>query len=293
MIVRLWQSRLDANNNNFKFFMQIKNSHLLALSVKVLPAFMLSLSIFAVCSCKKAPSTGEAFVTLKSDEIRFLGDLEVSFYGADFPEQLESFQASIIDSAKVIVLAPFEDKAANLKAEITKNKEAIAKFDSAVEEHRKNQDETAHKSFLDTALKTLSSRLARDEADLKKADNTIAAIKSSNSISQLNALVDTGHKGVDVDKLIITIKKFLSNKKLTSTRTGSDGEFKVPSDARFVMAYHFRESTKNELFWLIKINLAEDQVRLTNSNMTKARKRDGSESGMLLLEVLKVSFDDQ
>jgi hypothetical protein len=285
--------------------MHIKNSHLLALSVKILPAFMLSLSIFAVCSCKKAPSTGEAFVTLKSDEIRFLGDLEVSFYESDFPKQLESFQASIIDSAKVIVLAPFEDKAANLKARIAETKKATASFepvkikeafatlDSGVEEHHKNQDETAHKSFLDTCLKTLSSRLARDEADLKKADNTIAAIKNSNSISQLNALVDTGHKGVDVDKLIITIKKFLSNKKLSSTRTGSDGKFKVPSDARFVMAYHFRESTKNELFWLIKINLDEDQVKLTNSNMTNARKREGSESGMLLLEVLKVSFDDQ
>ena len=184
------------------------------------------------------------------------------------------------------------------KSDITKLKEAVVAFDGGIEDYRKTQYEIARKSLLET----LSSKLARHQADLKKAGNTIAAIKSANSIGQVCAVEGVGRKGVGVEQFISRIRKFLKETKNSSTRTGSDGKFKVPADARYAMAYHYRESTKNELFWLIKIDLEEDQVRLSNSNITNTHERGESDSvwdflrsdsGKSLLEVMEVSFDDE
>ena len=184
------------------------------------------------------------------------------------------------------------------KADIKKIKEEIASFGQNIADYQKNRFEITKKQMLTKA----TSKLNELKADLKEENTTIEKIKSATSISGLYAVYGVGRDVIDADATIGKIRKFLSETKISSTRTGSDGKFKVPGDARYAMAYHYREATKNELFWLIKINLDEDQVRLTNSNITNTHKRKESDSawdflrsdsGKSLLEVMEVSFDDE
>lgn len=183
------------------------------------------------------------------------------------------------------------------KEEIEKIKEEIASFEQNIADYKKNCNEIAKKQM----LKEVASKLSELNADLQEAKTTIEKINNSASISKLCAVDGVGHKIIDANATIAKISNFLNEAKISSTRTGSDGKFKVPDKARYSMAYHYRESTKNELFWLIKINLDEDQVRLTNSNITNTHLREGPDSawdflrsdiGKSLLEVLEVNFVD-
>lgn len=183
----------------------------------------------------------------------------------------------------------------NGKADIEKIKEEIASFEQNIADYKKNCNEIANKQM----LKEIACKLNELNTDLQEAKTTIEKINNSTSISKLCAVDGVGHEIIDANATIAKIKNFLNEAKISSTRTGSDGKFKVPDKARYAMAYHYRESTKNELFWLIKINLDEDQVRLTNSNITNTHLREGADSvwdflrsdiGKSLLEVLEVNF---
>ena len=77
---------------------------------------------------------------------------------------------------------------------------------------------------------------------------------------------------VDIHSLNPLIKDLVSEElhqnKLSSTRTGSDGKFTIPPKARYISAFMKREASDEEIFWLIKINMDEKIVKITNSNAT-------------------------
>lgn len=80
-------------------------------------------------------------------------------------------------------------------------------------------------------------------------------------------------EGQQDDIVQLTIASFLKDQQLSSTRTGSDGKFAVPPKARYASAFLKREAPEEELFWLVKINLEDTSLKLTNSNITKASWR--------------------
>ena len=207
--------------------MPIKHRHPPALSAKIIPAFMLFLGIFAVCSCKKAPQTGEVFVTLKSDEIRFLGDLEVSFYGSDFPEQLEDFQVSVLDSAKAKALTPFEDEAVKLREEIASNETAITQVDKTAAETADSKTKSA-KDVLENRMKNLANELQvlKDRRDALKKSIPDLERRSERLIENLEPflqkekeLIDKAHAlgnafYADISKLITKINATIDTKRI-------------------------------------------------------------------------------
>ena len=80
------------------------------------------------------------------------------------------------------------------------------------------------------------------------------------------------------------IKKFLDSNKLRSVRTGSDGKFSVPPKARYASSFVTREGRFNEYFWLIKVDLEDTSVKISNSNLTRVG-RNGALLGALDCEL--------
>mgnify|MGYP001186574002 CR=1 FL=1 len=80
------------------------------------------------------------------------------------------------------------------------------------------------------------------------------------------------------------IKKFLDSNKLRSVRTGSDGKFSVPPKARYASSFVTREGWFNEYFWLIKVDLEDTSVKISNSNLTRVG-RNGALLGALDCEL--------
>lgn len=76
------------------------------------------------------------------------------------------------------------------------------------------------------------------------------------------------------------IASFLVSQQISSTRTSSDGKFAVPPQARYASAFLKRGATAEELFWLVKINLKDTSLKLSNSNITKT-SRNGALMGAL------------
>ncbi|MDB4409005.1 hypothetical protein N9165_02970 [Akkermansiaceae bacterium] len=183
------------------------------------------------------------------------------------------------------------------KAPIEKLKEEIPAFDKNIASYREDRYELAKKKM----LSEVTSKLGELTADLQNANMVIEQINGANSMGALYAVDDIDVDLMPTDQTIGTINAFLGAEKIGSTRTGSGGQFAVPGEARYVMAYHVRESEKKELFWLIKINLEEDQVRLTNSNITNTYQRQDSDDiwrillsdrGKSMLTVMELSFED-
>ena len=148
--------------------MEIKNDnhHRLIKGARILPILLLSAGALVISGCEKAPSAGEAFVTLKSDEIRFLADLEVSFYGADLGVKLKEFQVSLVDSAKAKARVPLEEQAAQIKAEI-ESAEAFKKGIDKKASEIAEEETTDAKNALTRRLSDLENKL---RSDLSSAD---------------------------------------------------------------------------------------------------------------------------
>lgn len=80
----------------------IKACHLTKNSATALPLKLISIilpllfpALLILQSCERAPATGEAFITLKSDEVRHLGDTEIMFYGSEFLLKFEDFKRNL------------------------------------------------------------------------------------------------------------------------------------------------------------------------------------------------------
>jgi len=92
-------------------------------------------ALLLTLSCKKAPSAGEAFITLQSGQTIPLADIEINFYDAGFSSSFASFKTSLVSETR----KDFIDK---LTEEISKSKEELKDIkdsSSSLEERIKEQ----------------------------------------------------------------------------------------------------------------------------------------------------------
>ena len=59
-----------------------------------------SFCLHSVSCNNKAPAEGEAFITLRSDEVRPLADAEIIFFRSDFAKDFETFRDNLIAETK-------------------------------------------------------------------------------------------------------------------------------------------------------------------------------------------------
>lgn len=147
-------------------------------------------------------------------------------------------------------------------------------------------------------LADFSERLTELTTELEESHEILDNIKKANDkIKKANSLKELKmytYPAAIEEQIKTKIARFLSDEKMSSTRTDSKGGFSVPPKARYVMAYLPREATDEELFWLIKINLDEDQVRLSNSNVSNSLNYKGAaDSRESLKAIMEVEFSDE
>ncbi len=123
-----------------------------------------------------------------------------------------------------------------------------------------NEVEDAAEKDYERKLEEINDSIESDEG-LKKR------IKSD------KAFIDLEHLSPNIGRLVA---EALDSMQLSKIRTGSDGKFSVPPKARYVSTFLKREASEEEVFWLIKINMDDTSVKITNSNVTKTTNITGS-----------------
>jgi hypothetical protein len=73
--------------------------------------------VFSLTSCRKAPSDGEAFITLKSNEVRFLADTEILFFGDGFVQEFDKFRNNLIQKTREDRLSLIQNSIESAKLE--------------------------------------------------------------------------------------------------------------------------------------------------------------------------------
>ena len=149
-------------------------------------------------------------------------------------------------------------KRANTEEEISKIREELDEWKDGSEKSVK---------ALDLAIQTAKKNLEQAiENQLEEVEELATAVSTLSSSSRHEILGADGMTEAIIQQAIL---KFFASNKLSSTRTGRDGKFAIPPKARYVSSLLTREIQEEQLFWLIKIDLEETSVRLTNSNVTK------------------------
>lgn len=149
-------------------------------------------------------------------------------------------------------------KRANTEEEISKIREELDEW--------KDGSEKSDKA-LDLAIQTAKKNLEQAiENQLEEVEELATVLSTLSSSSRHEILGADGMTEAIIQQAIL---KFFASNKLSSTRTGRDGKFAIPPKARYVSLFLIREIQEEQLFWLIKIDLEETSVTLTNSNVTK------------------------
>ncbi len=121
--------------------------------------------------------------------------------------------------------------------------------------------------YLKTQIETRLVARQRDK------EESLSELSSRQKILESGAaMLKSGSVPVISDKeqinvIVNEIDKFLASEQLGTVRSGSDGKFAIPPKARYISALVKRDYPEEELFWLLKIDLKDTQVHLSNSNI--------------------------
>lgn len=223
------------------------------------------------------------------------GEFDEGFVSANISDKLSSSAIAPEIRRVFELLQIMENEIAALDAQSETNEDLFDKnlqiwanakgitTDSIEEQLSKRSDLEASISENQGALQTLREDseasqqriLAAVQESREDLSNTITQLQKRISeyedhISRVSASRDASE--LDVQGLTILegkIQSFFKSEKMNSTRTGSDGKFAVPPKARYVSALVRRELQEEELFWLIKIDLDDLEVKIMNSNLTR------------------------
>lgn len=212
--------------------------------------------MFFVQSCKKSPTGGEAFLTTNSGDVISIADTEVMFFDDDFIQDCKAFKGSFYadthkEVSSIIQKGIDIEKAvlADLIKEEKTNNELIEASRTKLEEFQENANLMASWK---TPFPNLDAKEGLPVLE-KLATHPQKLRKLWFAIGQAN------------------IEIFLRSKKIGSSRTGSDGKFTVPTKARYLAAIHKRPGPAQEcVFWLMRINIEDENIKLTNSNVTSS-----------------------
>lgn len=266
-----------------------------------------------ITSCKKAPPVGEAFITNKHNEVRLLADEEIRFYGSDFPEQLTIFRQNVVANCRRKALnwcveamakaraekSSLESSKTTLVAKVTEETKArLTERKSELEEESASyKNEIA--SAVEKAQKELNERLEKISDWLVGVESSSEWLKTDPELTGSSIAKWMIHPDRELEDSLTSSKRsmhtefrgllereideILEARQIGSTRTGGDGKFSVPPQARYISAYVETKSAGDmTLFWLVKINMDETTVKLSNSNITSI--------GEARLKALEVDF---
>lgn len=202
-----------------------------------------------------APAIREGFETLEKLDKK-ISELEEE---SDKNEDSFDQDLQIWANAKGITIDSIEEqlsKRSDLEEEISENQGTLLTLSEDSESLRQQT-----LAAIQEAKEELSETIANLQEHISTCEARVSNISSSSEgVSEL----DYQAMGILAEKM----RSFLESEKMSSTRTGSDGKFAVPPKARYVSTLVRRELQEEELFWLIKIDLDDLGVKITNSNLT-------------------------
>jgi hypothetical protein len=210
--------------------------------------------MFFVQSCKKSPTGGEAFLTTNSGDVIPIADTEVMFYDDDFIQDCKAFRSSFFaDTNKEVSML--------IQKGIDVEKDVLSALIKDGEPNNEliEASRTKIEEFQEHATLMSSWKTPFPNFDAKEGLPVLEKLATyPRKLRQLWFAIAQAN-----------IEKFLRSKKISSSRTGSDGKFTVPPKARYLAAIHNRPEPAQEcVFWLIRINLEDENIKLTNSNVT-------------------------
>jgi len=106
--------------------------------------------------------------------------------------------------------------------------------------------------------------------DFLKFQNSFSQRNSKNYLAAFEKLYESTSQAI-LEKNRSEALNLITVCSIGETRTSSNGQFTIPSNARYILAFYERESPYEDYVWMLPIKKDQVELNLTGANMTYNR----------------------